>query len=193
MRWYEGCFHNISNPIPAKWMTNKWENFITKDFPWEWDFWTPCQVSQPGGLTLERGSLRVFSTEGQWGLSTGPTQDWHKQRLNSWNVHTSSCTLGPRAKKGLNNNLYQTYLWVLESLLGRKESTVSHCGVETVEAEVPETNYWHKRPWSLLFWKISGPTQQQATTSAEKLRDNNKQRGNKAPPISIHTWCLNFF
>ena len=35
-------------------------------------------------------------------------------------AHKVSCALGPRAKQGLHKNLGQTYLQVLEDLLGRQ-------------------------------------------------------------------------
>ena len=38
-----------------------------------------------------------------------------------------SCALGPRAKLWLHKNLGQTYLYVLESLLGRQGLAMAHC------------------------------------------------------------------
>lgn len=43
-------------------------------------------------------------------------------------AHKVSCALGPRVKQGLFKNLGQTYLQVLEGILGRQRSALGHCG-----------------------------------------------------------------
>lgn len=52
-------------------------------------------------------------------------------------AHKISCALGPKTKQGLHENLGQTYLKVLECLLGKQGSAEAHCGGRTLEAEVP--------------------------------------------------------
>ena len=47
-----------------------------------------------------------------------------------------SCTLGPRTKQRLHKNLGQTYLQILEDLLGIHRVTVAHCVGRTSEAKV---------------------------------------------------------
>ena len=48
------------------------------------------QVPQSGGLTLGRRAPRASGFEGQQDLITRTPQDWGKQRLHSWRMHTSS-------------------------------------------------------------------------------------------------------
>ena len=61
---------------------------VLEAFPQEWRLWATSQFSQPGGLALGGGALRVVGTEGQQGLCTGAPQDCRKQRLHSWREHT---------------------------------------------------------------------------------------------------------
>ena len=87
------------------------------------------QVPQPGGLTLLRGASIAFGIEGQQRSSTGLGET---ETLLLECTHKVSCTLGPRAKKKLLKSQGQSYLWVLEGLLGRQESAMSHCGGRTL-------------------------------------------------------------
>ena len=78
-----------SNPITAGWVTHKLENtYTTEVHPVEWRFWAPCQASPPGGLATGGGIPRESDFEGQRDLIAGLQQDWWKQRLHSWRVHT---------------------------------------------------------------------------------------------------------
>ena len=53
-------------------------------------------------------------------------------------AHRLSCALGPRANQVLHKNLGQTYLRVLEGLLGKQRVAVARFGDRTLEAEVSE-------------------------------------------------------
>ena len=63
------------------------------------------------------------------------------------------CVLCPRAKQRLHRNLSQTYMQVLEGLLGMQESAVAHCGGRTLDLEVPGNNHQSERLWRLSFSK----------------------------------------
>lgn len=63
-----------------KWATHKLENNYIAE--------VPCQVPQPGGLALGEEALGAFGVESQWDLSAEVPQDWGKERLHSWRVHT---------------------------------------------------------------------------------------------------------
>ena len=71
----------------------------------------------------------------------------YKQAHTHWEttllegVHKASCALGSRAKQGVHKNLGQTYLQVLEGLLGRQGLLVAHCGNKTLEVEVLGNNH----------------------------------------------------
>ena len=94
-------------------------------------------------------------------------------------AHRIQCALGPRAKQRLHKNLGQTYLWVLEGLLGKQGSAVPHSGGMTLDAEIPGNNHCHELPWKLPFWKNTVPK-----SEVRSLRSNNKQGGNTAPSTS---------
>ena len=79
-----------SNPVPAGWVTHKLENYTTEVLPQEWKFSAPRQAPQPGGLATGGGAPKASGFEGQQGLIAGIPQDWGKQRLHSWRVHTKS-------------------------------------------------------------------------------------------------------
>ena len=68
-------------------------------------------------------------------------------------VHRVLCALGPREKQKFHRNLGQTYLQMLEGLLGKQGVAVACCGGRTLEAEIPGNNYWCKLLCRLPFWK----------------------------------------
>jgi len=105
---------------------------------------------------LGGGAPGAFGLKGQQSLSTGTPQDWGKQRLLE-GAHRVSCALSPRANQGLHKNLSQTYLGVLEGLLGKQGEAVACHGGRTLEVEVPGNNHWREFPWRPLFWKNMAP------------------------------------
>ena len=100
-----------------------------------------------------------------------------RERETLQDAHKVLCALGPRVKQELHKNLGQTYLWVLEGLLGRQMSAVSHCGAG-LEVEVPENI--HPSLGATILEKF-GSTQQYATLVLRSLRPNNKLGGNTQP------------
>lgn len=118
---------------------------------------TPPQVPQPGGLPLGAGASRAFCIE-EVQLECTSSTGLQKQRLHSEGTHRVSRAVGPRARQGLHKNLGQTYLWVLQGLLGKQGSTVAHCGGGPLKVEVLRNNRC-ELPRGRQFGKI-GPTHQ---------------------------------
>ena len=72
---------------------------------------------------------RASGFEGQGRLSAEAPQNWGRQIIHSWRVHTRShAHQDPGQKQWLHRSLGQTYLWVLEGLLGRQGWAMVHCG-----------------------------------------------------------------
>ena len=84
----------------------------------------------PGSLALGRGAPGAFVIEGQWGLSAGAPQDWRKQRLHSWWVHTGfHMHWVPGQSRDSIRIWASPAVWILESLLGRQGSQVIIIGI----------------------------------------------------------------
>ena len=94
-------------------------------------------------------------------------------------AHRFSCALGPRAKLRLHKNLGQTYLWILEALLGKQWVTVAHCRGRTLEAKVSGIIISMNSPGCGHFGKIWPHP-----SGLRSPRPNNKLGGNTAPTIS---------
>ena len=94
LSWY----HDKINPHTTRRATCKWENDYTAEIiPQKWEFWAPCQASQPRGPA--RGGVPGESGfEGQKGLTAGLPQDLGKQKLHSWKIHKVSYVLGQGKK-----------------------------------------------------------------------------------------------
>ena len=82
-------------------------------------------------------------------------------------THKVSCALGPWAKQWLHRSLGQTYLWVLEALLGRRGSAVAHCrGKDTGGRDAMQfSSEWAPLVVTILALR-PGPTQQPEGSSA---------------------------
>ena len=123
-----GTIRLRSNPITARCVTYKLENSNTKNvLTLLWKFWAPYQDSQPGDLTKELGVSRESDPEGQWDLIKGLSQDWGKQKLQSWRSQTKYCILQDlqdRSSGPTGDN--QNHLLVLEGLLWRHGLTGAH-------------------------------------------------------------------
>ena len=81
----------------------------------------PQEIPMPGDLA-SGGAPGAFGVKGQQGLCAGVPQDWGKQILLLEGAHRLSCALGLRTKQRLHRNLGQTYLQILEDLLGKEEA-----------------------------------------------------------------------
>ena len=116
------------NQIPyllAGWLTN-WK-IHHRDSPIEVIVLTPMPDSEPEGSGIGRSSQSIWlwrpagleyrSSSGQGETEIPLLQGAHK----------FSCALGHRKKQGLHSSLGQTYLQVLEDLLGRWELAVAQC------------------------------------------------------------------
>ena len=112
----------------------------------------PTRLPSLGIWYLREGAPRAFGFQSWQGLSAGAPQDWGKQGLHSWRVHKVSCSLGPRAKQWLHRSLGQTYLCVLEGLLGRCWSTVAHRRGKDTGPEAPRNVHQHELSQRLPFW-----------------------------------------
>ena len=176
-----------SNPIPATWVTHRLENnYTTEVLPQEWKFWAPHQAPQPGGLAMGGGAPRESGFEGQQDVITGSPQDWGKQKLHSWRVHTrSGVHQDPRKKQWLHKSQGQTYLLVLEGLLQRWGVAMAQSGDKSTGSS---SSGEYSLGWALLkaaiFSPRPGPTQQPVGSSAGMPQAKQPQGRNKAPHIS---------
>ena len=105
-------------------------------------------------------------------------------------AHKVSCALGPTAKQWLHRSLGQTYLWVLESLLGRWGSALTHCWGKDTGGGVP---WEYSSSWALLEVAIlplrPGPTQLPAGSSAGTSQAK-QPIGWEHSPTHQQTGCL---
>ena len=75
--------------IAAEWATHRLQsNYTSEAIQQELKFWTSQQIPQPVDLMLGKGAPRAFGNEGQQDLRAEAPQDWRKQRLHAWRVHT---------------------------------------------------------------------------------------------------------
>ena len=117
-----GTIRLRSNPITARCVTYKLENSKTKNvLTLLWRFWAPYQASQPGDLTKELGVSREFDSEGQWDLIKGLSQDWGKQKLQSWRVQknlvcTKTQRKGAMTPQELNQTTFSCGGWISRGL-----------------------------------------------------------------------------
>ena len=139
--------------------SHAWGSGIGKRSPWSMWPWRPMEL-------VHRSSTKLGKT--QTTLLEG--------------THRIPCALGARAKQGLHTNLGQTYLLVLECLLGKQGSAVAHFVGRTLEAEVPAIiismrspgwchfgNIWPHPSWLRSprpnfpeSWKTAWPVRKQA-------------------------------
>ena len=112
------------------------ENNYCRGSPTEVEVFRSCQVPTPGGLAFEGGALWVFGIEGRLGLCAGATQDLGKQRFHSWKAHTGFHVHWIPRQSRLPKNLGQTYLRVLDDLLGKQGENVACCEGRILEAEL---------------------------------------------------------
>ena len=145
-----------SNPTPARWVTHKLEtNYTTEVPPQDWRSWAPCQASQLGCLAMGRGAPRESGFESQWGLITGIPEDWGKQKLHSWRVHTLSMwTRSQGVKQWPHKRQGQDYLLLLEDPLWRWEAALAHCGDKDTGSD---SSGEYSFAWALLETTISLP------------------------------------
>ena len=107
-----------------------WRIIISQKFSHRSESLEPYVKPQAWGFGTRRRSPQSIWFEGQWGLIEGNPQDWEKWKLQFWRVHTRSLAhQDPGKKQWLHRGLGQTYLLVLEGLLGRQWEAVSLSGV----------------------------------------------------------------
>ena len=137
-----------SNPTPPRRLTHTLENnFIAEVLPQEWEFWAPGQSLQLGGLTVGGGAPPPPPPEHLLWRPADP------KRRSSTGLRKAEMPLlepahkvsGP--KQWLRRSLGQTYLLVLEDLLGRQQVAVAHCGDEDMVVEVLGE---YSSAWALL-------------------------------------------
>ena len=172
--------------MPGGWHTN-WKIIILQRFSHRSkSSESHIRFPQPWGLALGGGAPRAFGFEGQWGLSTGAPQDWRKHRLHSWRVHTrfhvhwdpgqSSDTIGAWARPTCES-------WRVS--WGGKCCLWFTVGARTLVAEAPRNVHQHELSQRSTFWHwdLAQHSILQAPVLG-RLRPNNQQGGNRAPPIS---------
>ena len=135
----------------------------------------PCQLPKPGHLALACGDPGEAYTEDQQGLSAATPQDWGKQILHSWRVHT-----GFHVHWVPGQSRDSTGIWVRPTCRSLRISwengaTMACCRGRTIEAMVLGIIISENPPEVTILEK-SDPTHQGWETSG--------QTTNTAPPIS---------
>ena len=124
------------------------------------------------GVSSGGGCPRVFGFEAQKGLISPSPQDWGKQRLHSWRVHTSSYMhWDPGQNQWLLMLLGQRYLLVLKVSQG---GGVGDGGAAQPRDKDIGDKGIREHSWDLLEFDILAsrpdPTQQLINSSAYKLQ-----------------------
>ena len=120
------------------------------------------------------GAHGTFGSERQQSLCTGTPQDWEKHTLLE-GVHRLSCALVPREKQKIPKNLDQTYLQVLEDLLGKQGQLWLAVG-KGIGGRGLRNNHWHKLLWKWPYWKKLA-----LAIRAEKPQAKQKTRWEHSP------------
>ena len=105
-------------------------------------------------------------------------------------AHKVSRALGPRAKQWIHRSLSQTYLQVLEVLLGRQGSAMAHCGGKDTVGGGPReySSVWILSEVAILASR-PGPTQHTAGSSAG-MAQAKQPTGWEHSPTHQKTGCL---
>ena len=163
-------------------MTHKLENYYTTEVhPVDWRFWTPHQASQPEGQHGRRNSQRIRLW--RWVVvdcrtSTGLGE---AETVFLESTHKVVCASGPRGKEQWpHKRPNQTYLLVLEGLLQRQGVAVAHRKDKDTGSR---SSGKYSLTWALLESPLAPPKSLQAPLLG-RLRPNNQQGVNSAPPIS---------
>ena len=82
----------------------------------------------------------------------------------------------------------ETYLWLLEGLLGRLGPAAAHRAGRTLEAEVPWNNHQRVLPRRLRFWKNLAPPNTLQAPVLRSPRSNNQQGG--STDLLMNRVCL---
>ena len=162
--------------------------------------WLCCRVSPIGVRVLSPTPGSPARGSGIGKMSSKSSCLWKQVELelhrNGGNRESTfeGCTqvfraLGPTAKQQLHWNLEQTYLQVLEDLLGQWRSTVAHSWSKKTSSRHPRE---YSSEWGLPVIAILAPRHGsiQQSSVLECLRPNNPQGGNnlsadrQSPPIN---------
>ena len=142
-----------SNTIPTMWVTHKLENnYFIEVVPQARD--SEPHIRLPSqDLASRWEASRAFGFKEHWGWITGALQGLEKDKHYSWRVHTRFFVHWELGKKWwLCRSLDQTYLHVLDGLLGRPGTAVVHCGNEDNGGRGTGCSYWHELFQRLPFW-----------------------------------------
>ena len=169
-----GCFHNISNPIATTWWPTYWKTTISQST----ESSKPHIAPPVWGTGIKRSLQRIWHWKPARHVCRSSTGLGETEILLLDGAHRLSCALGAKTQPGLHNNLSQTYLQVLEGLLGEEVETVALWGQDT-GGRGPHNNHWYELPRRLPFWKNMTPN----PSWLKSPRPNNKRGGNKAPHI----------
>ena len=117
---------------------------------------SPVRHPNLGDLASGEGALKAFGFEGQWGLSAGAPQNWGKERLHSWRLHTRFRVNGDPEQSSDSIGAWE------DLPVGRpfKEGSFRRqggwrwltVGARTLVVEIPENIHWHELSWKWLFW-----------------------------------------
>ena len=112
------------------------------------------------------GNPQGSGLEGQWDLIIGLSEDWGKQRLQSWRTQTKPSERQDSEERSNDpRRLNQNYLLVLEGLLWRCGSGGARHRARALAATVWECPPWHKPSWRL---PLTGPQPTGWVTSGQK-------------------------
>lgn len=105
-------------------------NYIAEILPQEWKFWEASQAAQAGGLTFgeEPPEHLAFNASKTWLYELHWTEG--RETLLFEGIHKVLFPWAPEQNQWLHESLGQTYMLILENLLGRDlvGMTVVHCG-----------------------------------------------------------------
>ena len=108
--------------------------------------------SQAWGSDVERRTPRSFWLRRPAGLECRSCKDWGKRDSTLGECPGGFTCTGTQAKQWLHRNLGQTYLWVVEGLLGRQGQLLLSVGARTEVAEAPGNIHQRELSQRPPFW-----------------------------------------
>ena len=130
---------------------------------------------------------RESGFEGQWGLTAGIPQDQGRQKLQSWRAHTGSRAHQDPGEKI--SDLIRDWARLIcqywkVSCEGGEQLWLT-AGTRTWVAAVLRSTHWCEPSWRPPFsHQDLAPANSLQAPVPGRLRPNNQQGGNTAPPIS---------
>ena len=180
--------HQMSNQ-PHHWMR---KIIISQSFFHRKESSEP-HIRLPSLWGLESGGWapRVSGFEGQQGLTAGTPQDWGKEKLHPWRVHTRShAQWDPGKKQWLHRTLVQTYLLVLMvSWWGTVQLWLT-VRTKTLVADILGSTHWHELSQRPSFWHQDLAPTQYTVGSSARTPQAKQPTGQEHSPTHQQTGSL---